>query len=513
MKHDKQMIDIMKGIPRGLSSKYLKEQSLPQARWQSQKLIKNHPLLQYDPNNPKGKILFGALGTQLLGLRDNRHILTIAGNRSGKSVMVICNVLLYDGSIFIFDPKGEIANRTARRRAEMGQDVYVIDPYNRAKGNAKRYKAKYNPMETLHIENDSIIEDVMQIIDGMIIKSDREEPHWNEESANALMGFILYVKFGNDIPESKRNLIMVRELISNALQTEIIEGEAVYKIPRQIMAGIEHLKGGPHEDIAETIENSIRGLYNKPENERGSVLSTMKRHSAFLEYRSMKKLLSGHDLDLPDLKGNPKGMSVYLCFPATRIAECQRLLRILLNQLMVAMETEETVPESPVLAVLDEFPIVGFMSQLQNAAGQIASFHLKLWIICQDWGQGLSLYKERWESFAANSGVIQSFATVDLKTNEYLSKRLGKTSVLGVRQSDASYQQVEKGVDGKNLSKELQDLLAPNEIEKTFGRSDPLKRQLIQMAGLNPMILERVTYYIKNAPYHHHFAGKYDQIK
>lgn len=506
-------IDIMKGIPRGLSSKYLKEQSLPQARWQSQKLIEDHPLTQYDPDNPQGKILFGALGAQLLGLNDNRHILTFAGNRSGKSVMVICNVLLYDGSIFIFDPKGEIANRTARRRAEMGNDVFVIDPYNRAKGNAKKYKSKYDPMAVLKLESDSLIEDVMQIIDGMIVKSGSEsDPHWNEEAANALMGFILYVKFGSGIPDNKRNLIAVRQLIATALQTEIIDGEAVYKIPRQIMAGINNLKNGPNEDIAETIENSIRGFYNKPENERGSVLSTMKRHSAFLDYRAMRKLLSVHNVDLRDLKRNPRGVTIYLCFPATRIEECRRLLRILLNQLMVAMETEETIPQNPVLAVIDEFPVLGFMSQLQNAAGQIASFHLKLWIICQDWGQGLSLYKDRWESFAANAGVMQSFATVDLKTNEYLSKRLGKTPVLGVRQSDASYQQVEQGVGGKNSSKELQDLLAPNEIEKTFGRSDALKRQLIQMAGLNPAIFQRVEYYNQNAPYHHHFAGKFDPL-
>jgi len=506
--------DIMEGIPRGLSSKFLKAQSIPQARWQSPELIRTHPLLQYDPENPRGKILFGCLGSQLLGIRDDRHILTIAGNRSGKSVMIICNLILYDGSIFILDPKGEHADLTARRRSEMGQDVYVLDPYGRTKGAAKKFRARYNPMNHLNIEDDCVIEDVMQIIDGMIIKStSQSDPHWDDESANAIKGFILYVKFGSNIPDEKRNLITVRKLIAAAFSTEIIEDEKVYKIPRQIMAGIQHLKNGPNEDIAEIIENSIRGFYNKPADERGSVLSTMNRHTAFLEYRSMVKVLSGHSFDLSDIKSKANGMTLYLCFPATRMDQCKRFLRIMFNQLIVAMETEETIPKNRILGILDEFPVLGFLQQIQDAIGQIASFHFKLWVVCQDWGQGESLYGKRWDSFAANAGMMQSFATIDGPTNEYISRRLGKTAVLGQSQGDTSYDQKEKGIGGVNQSKELHDLLSPSEVELTFGRGDKYKRQLIQLAALNPIICQRVEHYNKEAPYHHIFAGKYDSVK
>ena len=99
MKLKEKAPDLMAGLPRGLSTKYLHDQTIPQARWQNQEVIETHPALQYDPQNPQGKILIGAIGEKLIGIKDDRHIQTVAGNRSGKSVTVAANLMFYDGSI------------------------------------------------------------------------------------------------------------------------------------------------------------------------------------------------------------------------------------------------------------------------------------------------------------------------------------------------------------------------------------------------------------------------------
>jgi len=118
------------------------------------------------------------------------------------------------------------------------------------------------------------------------------------------------------------------------------------------------------------------------------VLSSVRRHTKFLDYSAIRRVLAGHDFDLADLKRDPKGVSVYLCLPASRMGLCN-------NQLLDAMEREKTVPAAPVLACLDEFPVLGFLSQLQDSIAYAASFHVKTWIVLPDWGQGESLYKER----------------------------------------------------------------------------------------------------------------------
>ena len=48
--------DFTRDIPRGLSSRYLKQQTAPQARWQTPEVILERKALEYDPRNPGGKI-------------------------------------------------------------------------------------------------------------------------------------------------------------------------------------------------------------------------------------------------------------------------------------------------------------------------------------------------------------------------------------------------------------------------------------------------------------------------
>ncbi len=62
---------------------------------------------------------------------------------------------------------------------------------------------------------------------------------------------------------------------------------------------------------------------------------------------------------LAELKTAPQGMTVYLCLPANRMKRCNRWLRMFINLLLDAMEREKTKPALPVLACLDEFPVLG----------------------------------------------------------------------------------------------------------------------------------------------------------
>lgn len=489
--------DLLSDVPRGNTSRFKRDQRIPEAHWMSQETVLNSPMFAYDPENPQGKVLIGACGSRLIGVADDRHIQTVAGTRAGKSVTVIANLLLYDGSVIALDMKAELATKTASRRAAMGQDVHVLDPFKRARGGAEKYRARFNPLAALDIESDTIIEDAQQIVDALIVSTGQEkDPHWNESAGAAILGLVLYTQFGPDVADKDRHLGTMRRFVTRALEVvQIDEDTRDFSLRRRIVQGTNALRKEGHEDVADTIEASVRGLYEKSRDERASVISTMNRHTAFLEYRNIREVLSGHDFDLRDLKRKPNGLSIYLCLPATRMNSCSRWFRILINQLIVAMEIEETKPKAPVLAILDEFPVLGFMPQIQDAAGQMASFDLKLWTLLQDWSQGQALYGQRWESFAANSGVSIFHGNVDVTTTEYVTKRLGKTPVVMTQQGEASQAGVREGQSGQSLSTTLYDLMTPDEISRYFSRADPLKRQLVLLAGLPPMILARVEYW------------------
>lgn len=147
----------MQDVPRGDSTRYLRQQKVPQARWMKLDDISASAALKYDPRSPGGKVLIGALGSHLIGIEDDRHILTVAGSRSGKSVGLISNLLFYPGSILATDPKGELAEITAARRAAMGQKIYVLDLFLNGSDQVSKYRASYNPMAVLSPDSQTIL--------------------------------------------------------------------------------------------------------------------------------------------------------------------------------------------------------------------------------------------------------------------------------------------------------------------------------------------------------------------
>jgi type IV secretion system protein VirD4 len=514
--------DFTRDIPRGLSSRFLSEQAVPQARWQSPDVILDRQALAYDPEAPGRKILIGAFGDKLIGIDDNRHVLTVAGSRSGKSVMLIGNLLCYRGSVLAMDPKAELANITAEQRAALGQKVIVLDPFNHASDRLARYRKAYNPLSVLTLDNPTIIEDAGLIADAFVVTvAGSKDPHWDESGKNFIEGLELEVAT-DPIYEGRRTLVTVRDLIKWAL-TKLPRGpeeddqeddedddEPRFVVKEQMLKNARRLQ--EHEataDIGAAIEGAALDFYEKSDRERSAVLSTVRRHTKLLDYTAMRKVLSGHDFDLKDLKHDPKGVTVYLCLPASRMGLCNRWLRIFINQLLDAMEREKTEPEIPVLVCMDEFPVLGHMRQLEDAAGQVASFGVKLWVLIQDWSQGKALYGERWETFAGNAGILQFFGNNDLATTEYVSKRLGQTRVEVSRLAEVAPEQRDLGLTGRTPSIELHSLLTPDEISRNFARSDRLKRQLVIWAGFDPMILQRIEYFDEKSSHFPVFEGRY----
>lgn len=499
-------------VPRGNPTRPLQDQRPPNSAWMPTEAILKSARLTYEPRVPGAKILIGALADQLLGIEDDRHILTVGGNRSGKSVTVIGNLLHYRGSVLAIDPKGELAKITAARRRDLGLKVHILDPFQTVTSpEIAALRTSFNPMAGLHLGSSSLVEDADMIADALIAGEDARDPHWNE-SARALLGGLILHTATAQAMEGVRDLVAVKFLVDQILLRRDSEDDtsgagrsmAAYLVGAEILENVALLRQtGEHAEVADAIEAAAQGFYEKPAGERGSVLSNVRRHLHFLSYGAIRDVLTGTGFDLADLK-REAGTTVYLCLPASRLSTCNRWLRIFVNQLLDAMERTPATSGPPVLAVLDEFPILGHMRQIENAVGQVASFGVKLWTIIQDWSQGEALYGKRWESFAANAGVLQFFGVNDLTTARYLSERLGRCRVATQHQSDITAAQRLGGASGISHGVENHPLLSPDEIMIQFARSDPLKRQCVIWAGFRPMMIQRVEYFDPSGPLARH---------
>ncbi|MEQ8228179.1 MAG: type IV secretory system conjugative DNA transfer family protein [Rhodospirillales bacterium] len=501
-------------LPRGSRSVRLRSQTAPEATWASTAEIINSLAMTFHPDEPGAHILVGALGPKLIGIEDPRHVLTVAGSQTGKSVMLTANLLATKSSVICTDIKGELANRTARRRKELGQKVYVLDPFEITSGIAADCRARFNPLALLDAKSDSVIEDAGAVAEAIVVATGGEkDPHWDESARNFIEGLILHVVTDPEFAD-RRTLVTVDELIKQALTPLAGEadefGEPMMALDRAMMSNAERLQAEAEDDVvASAIRGAARDFYDKGTNERGSVLSTVRRHTRFLSYAKIRQSLSGHDVDLRELKTATAGASIFLCLPAGRLGLCHRWFRLIINQFFGEMEKVRGRPASggQILVALDEFAAaIGKLSIIQTAAGLVAGdpYHIKLWTIIQDFNQLKDLYGNRWETFMANAGIVQAFAINDWTTAEYLSRRLGRTPI------DTTRTELRDGKPVQIQGQAAYPLMTPDEIMLYFARNDGMRRQLVIWPDIAPMVLQRVRYFDPDSAGYEWFNGMYD---
>lgn len=352
----------------------------------------------------------------------------------------------------------------------MGQTVHVLDPFGVAKVDPS-LKKTFNPMDMLtDPANENMIEDAGMISDSLIVESGGDA-HWDEASRGFVEGVCLHVATHHGYED--RDLVTVRNEIALA-------GDKLKKAMESNPSANDAVMYAAHE------------LWDKTEGERQSVLSTARRHLRFLSYPDIQDVLrGGNSINLKELKTKPT--TIYICLPAMRMSTCFRWFRLLVNMALAAMETEETKPRLPILFVLDEANVLGNLRSLQVASGQLAGFGVKLWVIYQSIGQIKANFKDHYESFL--SGVLQFFGNSDVTTLEWISKRLGPTTIKTPSKSDVSWDAATKeGLLGISLQNQVHDLMTPEEISRYFGRDDAMVRQLIINPSFAPLILQRGYY-------------------
>jgi type IV secretion system protein VirD4 len=419
-----------------------------------------------------GKILVGQWvdggSRHEIGFEDNRHVVTVAGSRAGKSsTVLIPNLMRYPGSALVLDPKGELARATADARRAMGQQVFILDPF----GATGAPSQAHNPFDELSGGNpDHIGADAALLADALIISNDKD-PHWTDSAKNLIRGITLHLLSTG----SKASIRELRRLL-NADPDEL---EAMLKA----MVRSEAFDGAVANVGAAFLGKAMSGG-----EELQSILSTAQEQTTPLD--DVRKVTDRSDFRLRDLKRGP--VTIYLVLPAMRMGTHFRWLRLVIQQAFAAMELEESKPAHPVLFLLEEFPVLGYLRPIETAAGFVAGFGVKLWTVLQDFSQLKVHYPKSWETFLGNAGIIQAFGNVDLTTTEYLSKRLGNLTIIEEQNVPISASGLSHGDLGRREHLHQVPLLDPSEITRFFARETG--RQLLLAPGRPPIYCDRLPF-------------------
>ena len=338
----------------------------------------------------------------------DRHLLTIAPTRSGKGVCtIIPNLLTYQGSAVVIDPKGENAMITAKQRGQgLRQTVHVVDPW----GITGLPSSRFNPLDWLDPADSDINENAMILADAIVAPhAGSRDQFWDEEAKGLLMGILLYVAL-DEQEQNRRNLGRVRDIIS--LDVTLLN-PLLSK-----MAGSSNL----------VVSSAGARTLSKEDKLKSNLLASLQAHTHFLDSPRMRESLAASDFRFEDLKTSR--MTLYLVLPSDRLQTFGRWLRLLIQQaLTINARNIDVQPDKPILFLLDEMAALGRLSMIEQAYGLMAGFGMQLWGIVQDLSQLERIYGKGWQTFIGNSGVLQYFGSRDLMTAEYFSKLCGVTTI------------------------------------------------------------------------------------
>lgn len=356
------------------------------------------------------------------GIDDDRHLILEAGTRAGKDRSIsIPNALLWPGPVFMIDPKGDGASICAMRRAHpdaargtgtsvrsfIGQKVAVLDPLGQVRGPSRVFRVNYNPLADIDMRASGGVRAIRAMASSIITPEEGNGAHFSENAETLVAGVIEAVKLRE--PVYRQSLPQCRSLMV-----------AGFDALRKYLMAVDTPAGLAQE--AATLMTEVG------DNEWGSFRSTLSRNLKWLADPDMQAHLAPSAFSLR--RAVQEGWSVFTSLPPEEIAEYRGWLRVIVRTMLgakIALGTNQKGPRT--LCLLDEFPTLGRFKIIEESAGYMAGYGVKLVPVIQTIGQLQNLYGKNWETFCGNAGAFITFGMNNLTSESYVSDRLGKTWV------------------------------------------------------------------------------------
>ncbi len=444
-----------------------RQETLPSAMWATQDQFGEDWVWR------PGRVLLGQWRGRLIGFEDDRHLLTVAGTRAGKtSTVLLHNLARWPGSMVVMDPKGELARATAEVRSAMGQKVHVLDPFGELR-DTFRASASYNAFAELGFGQGELVAPDAAIAADALLVANEKDPHWTDAARNLVRAITLF-----DLDRTgSATLRSLRRTLQSSSLADLFERMAL---------------SSAFDEVVANAGSSFLAKLNESPREFASILSTAQEQTAPLD--DVRHISDRSDFSLRDLSAG--GTTIYAILPGTRMPTHFRWLRLLVQMALAAVERFPVARgKLPVLFMLEEFAALGHMRPIEVAAGLLAGAGVRLWPVVQDFSQLKAQYPKSWETFVGNAGTIQAFAVGDITTAELFSKMLGNTQVVERQTVRVSSSAMGHGDSGIREQWRSARLLEGAEVTRAFARRT--NRQLVLTPDYAPVFMERMDHYVQ----------------
>lgn len=450
-----------------------------------------------------GDVLLGGLGYygvrlfQPLGVKGERHLAMVAGTGSGKTTFLITMLGLHRGNAFVIDPKAQIAKVIARRRGQgtdsvegMGKDVHILDPNGIAKGHKSSH---WNALDELAVMEQrhgrkAVGRFVRKIAAALVLHVKGEKPYFPKSARAIVRSVILYVYAFE--PAEKRNMLRVRQLLTQGFMQEMIEQGATHAeaAEKGFDCFLVEMTQAEDKDFGEAIRNGAKTILDSGRS-KGDVLSTAREALDIFDINEIAELSSRSDFSLLDLKiGNT---DLFVCAPVGDIRDTYAgWFRLLTSMAIDLFEQNEHAMDHKTLFAVDEMPSIGYIQPIAESAAVMRSYGVQLLAITVDLGLLKRTYPDEWGTFLGGADAVYWMANKHQETLDYLAKDLGEATIT---KRDRPWYKAWMIWRRWYKSTDKHPVMTPEQLAKVLA---PHKENMITTRyGKRPLLVKTMPYY------------------
>lgn len=342
-------------------------------------------------NDKKGGVIIGRYKGQLLRYTQPDFVSMGAGTRAGKGAgIVIPNLLDFEFSMVVLDPKQECYNITSRyRQKTLGHKVFLLDPFS-----SKTHG--FNPLFYVDLDHEKGAGYLLNLSTTLwpVAGLAGAEAHFNSGAGRVFIAYTELLHFAMKYDRKYLEAVGVKPLFSIGTVLDLYYNVNQEELLTDREGWIEKAKNDNDRYLITDALNKIKKLFESEGEAKSSLEETLQKKLNLFTLPLFRKATDRNDFDLRLLR--KEKMTVYLGISADDAKIADEFLNLFFNfAIDVNMrENPDFVPENKhdVLFLLDEFPAIGAMHYIKKASGFIAGFKLKLLTIYQNLSQLIEIY-------------------------------------------------------------------------------------------------------------------------
>ena len=434
--------------------------------------------------------VFGRFGGRLLVYKGNEPAIVVGATRSGKGAgHVVPTLTAWPESAFVYDRKGELWEITVDRRKTFSHCIKFdpTDP-NTIRWNPL-FEVRKGRMEVADIQNVVGI-----LVDPLGLKAG-DLNFWDQSAASFFTALILHVLYTCE--DDRKHLAEVRRMLTNLEPTLHAMLNTKHRYRPDAFASDGYARDDAGDRIPEIhpeVRLGAQALALMDDRVKSNVIATMQASVALWADPLVEYATSTSDFVIGDLVCSQHPVSFYLQTPQAHADRLAFLVRVFTRQTLNSqMETIDfdgrgRRKRHKMLMLLDEFPKLGALPFLENAAGEMTGYGITLHLVCQSFNDVFSKYGERTALFD-NMHITACTATSEPASIRKIIERAGKSREMRESYSDPRGLKL-GGHRSVSRSEQQQYILSEEDV-----RGLDAGKQYVFVNNCKPIVADKLRYW------------------